>query len=41
MREQEFREVTDPMYFKVQRGEITQADYDAKVEEIRTKYPYI
>ena len=41
MREKEFREFADPMYFKVQRGEISQADYDAKVEEIRTKYPYI
>ena len=41
MREQEFRQVTDPMYFKVQRGEISQADYDSKVAEIRTKYPYI
>lgn len=41
MREREFREVADPMYFKVQRGEVTQADYDSKVAEIRTKYPYI
>ena len=41
MREQEFRAVADPMYFKVQRGEISQADYDSKVAEIRAKYPYI
>ena len=41
MREQEFRAVTDPMYFKVQRGEISQSDYDSKVAEIRAKYPYI
>ena len=25
MREQEFRAVADPMYFKVQRGEVTQS----------------
>ena len=31
----------DPMYFKVQRGEISQSDYDSKVAEIRAKYPYI
>jgi hypothetical protein len=30
----------DPLFFKVQRGEATQADYDAKVAEIRTRYPY-
>tara|TARA_B100000575_G_scaffold232171_1_gene193457 strand:+ start:2896 stop:3207 length:312 start_codon:yes stop_codon:yes gene_type:complete len=41
MREKEFREFADPMYFKVQRGEISQADYDSKVAEIRAKYPYI
>jgi hypothetical protein len=30
----------DPLFFKVQRGEADQADYDAKVEEIRARYPY-
>ena len=30
----------DPLFFKVQRGEATQADYDAKVAEIRTRFPY-
>ena len=30
----------DPLFFKAQRGEATQADYDAKVAEIRTRYPY-
>ena len=30
----------DPLFFKVQRGEASQADYDAKVAEIRTRFPY-
>jgi len=30
----------DPLFFKVQRGEADQADYDAKIAEIRTRYPY-
>ena len=30
----------DPLFFKVQRGEAFQADYDAKVAEIRTRFPY-
>ena len=30
----------DPLFFKVQRGEANQADYDAKVAEIRTRFPY-
>ena len=30
----------DPLFFKVQRGEANQADYDAKIAEIRTRYPY-
>ena len=41
MRRRAYVREADPMYFKVQRGEITQADYDSKVAEIRTKYPYI
>jgi hypothetical protein len=30
----------DPLFFQVQRGEADQADYDAKIAEIRTRYPY-
>jgi len=30
----------DPLFFKVQRGEADQADYDAKIAEIHTRYPY-
>jgi len=35
-----FAAEADPLFFKAQRGEATQADYDAKVAEIRTRYPY-
>lgn len=31
---------SDPLFFKVQRGEITIAEWEAKVEEIRQRYPY-
>ena len=30
----------DPLFFKAQRGEATIEDWEAKVEEIRTRYPY-
>ena len=30
----------DPLFFKAQRGEATQADWQAKVDEIRQRYPY-
>ena len=35
-----FAAEADPLFFQVQRGEVTQAEYDAKVAEIRTRYPY-
>ena len=35
-----FAAEADPLFFQVQRGEVTQADYDAKVAEIRSRYPY-
>lgn len=35
-----FAAEADPLFFQVQRGEATQADYDAKVAEIRQRYPY-
>lgn len=35
-----FAAEADPLFFQVQRGEATQADYDAKVIEIRVRYPY-
>jgi hypothetical protein len=30
----------DPLFFKAQRGEATLDEWSAKVEEIRTRYPY-
>ena len=39
-RQQAFLNEADPLFFKVQRGEATQSDYDSKVAEIRAKYPY-
>ena len=30
----------DPLFFKAQRGEATIEEWGAKVEEIRTRYPY-
>jgi len=30
---------SDPLFFKWQRGEITEADWLAKIAEIRTRYP--
>ena len=30
----------DPLFFKVQRGEVSMDDWTAKVEEIRQRFPY-
>lgn len=30
----------DPLFFKLARGEAKQAEYDAKVAEIRARHPY-
>ena len=35
-----FTAEADPLFFKAQRGEATIEDWEAKVEEIRTRYPY-
>lgn len=35
-----FAAEADPLFFKAQRGEATQAEYDAKVAEIRARFPY-
>ena len=35
-----YRSEADPLFFQVQRGEASQADYDAKIAEIRARYPY-
>jgi len=35
-----FADEADPLAFKVLRGEAKQADYEAKVAEIRARFPY-
>jgi len=35
-----YRNESDPLFFKYQRGEVTKEEWEAKVEEIRTRYPY-
>jgi hypothetical protein len=39
-RAEAYREESDPLFFKAERGEGTKADWEAKVEEIRSRYPY-
>jgi hypothetical protein len=35
-----FRDKSDPLFFKAQRGEATIEEWQAKVAEIRSLYPY-
>lgn len=35
-----FAAEADPLFFKVQRGEAELADWQAKVAEIRERFPY-
>jgi len=35
-----FRDEADPLLFKAQRSEATMEEWQAKVEEIRARYPY-
>lgn len=35
-----FAAEADPLAFKVLRGEVEQAEYEAKVAEIRARFPY-
>jgi hypothetical protein len=35
-----FTAEADPLFFRVQRGEASQEDYDQLVAEIRSRYPY-
>ena len=39
LRSQAYRDESDPLYFKAQRGEATMADWLAKVAEIKNRYP--
>ena len=38
-RKEAFAVEADPLFFQVQRGEIEQSVYNAKVAEIRTRFP--
>jgi hypothetical protein len=35
-----YQEEADPLFFKAQRGEAELADWEAKVIEIRERFPY-
>jgi hypothetical protein len=35
-----YQQEADPLFFKYQRGESTKEEWEAKVEEIRNKFPY-
>lgn len=39
-RSKAYSEEADPLFFKAQRGEATTAEWEAKVAEIKTRYPY-
>lgn len=39
-RAEAYRNEADPLFFKTQRGEALMAEWSAKIEEIRTRYPY-
>ena len=40
-RAREYREVTDPMYFKARRGEMSMVLWSEAVAKIKEKYPYV
>jgi hypothetical protein len=40
-RAQAYAQESDPIFFKWQRGEATEEEYLAKVEEIRSRFPYV
>lgn len=35
-----YRKEADPLFFKAQRGEATMEEWQAKVEEIKARFPY-
>jgi hypothetical protein len=39
LRQAAYTAEADPLFFKAQRGEATMADWQAKVAEIKTRYP--
>lgn len=40
-RKQAYAEESDPLFFKMQRGEITEEEWKAKIQEIKARYPKI
>lgn len=39
-RESAYKAEADPLFFKAQRGEATAQEWEAKVAEIKTRFPY-
>ena len=39
-REAAYKAEADPLFFKAQRGEVTAQEWEAKVAEIKTRFPY-
>jgi hypothetical protein len=39
LRSQAYREESDPLFFKAQRGEATMDEWLAKIKEIKDRYP--
>lgn len=39
-RKEAYKNEADPLFFKAQRGEATFEDWEAKVAEIKVRYPY-
>lgn len=35
-----YTQEADPLFFKAQRGEVSIEDWEAKIEEIKARYPY-
>ena len=40
LRSAAYQSEADPLFFKSQRGEATKEEWEAKIEEIRARYPY-
>lgn len=40
LREAAYKTEADPLFFKSQRGEATQAEWQAKIAEIKARFPY-
>ena len=40
-RQSEYQKITDPMFMQVQRGELTMEEWQAAINNIKTKFPYV